>query len=215
MLSRVNRKLISILKSIKGIIGTAKDRPVQLRERFPEHEFGRGTYGSLIIKQWGEGATLKIGSFCSIAAGVQIFLGGEHRPDWVTTYPFNILWPKAKGFMGHPKTKGDVIIGHDVWIGAEAIILSGVSVGNGSVIGARSVVTKSVPPYSIVVGNPARVVRQRFNKSTVERLEAAKWWDWPDDLIQLAMADLLSVDIDAFLENAEADYYHQVAQKST
>lgn len=94
---------------------------------------GRHTYGNPEIIEWGEGATLSIGAFCSIAEGVAIFLGGNHRLDWVTTYPFNYLWECGAGFQGHPATKGDVVIGNDVWIGRNAAILSGVHIGDGAV----------------------------------------------------------------------------------
>lgn len=187
--------------------GRPVDPTAALRRKYPDHEFGRGTYGDLTLRQWGEGAKLKIGNYCSIAAGVQIFLGGEHRPDWVTTYPFNVLWPEADGYSGHPKTKGNVIIGHDVWIAAEAVILSGVTIGNGAVIGARAVVSRSVAPYSIVVGNPARVIRLRFDETIIAQLEFVKWWDWPDENLHHAMPDLLSDDIQTFLDRATSGHY--------
>ncbi|MAM09664.1 MAG: hypothetical protein CML23_04210 [Rhizobiaceae bacterium] len=206
---RLLRKSFQKLKGTKSLLD---DPAVTLRERFPEHSFGRGTYGDLTVRQWGEGARLSIGNFCSIAAGVQIFLGGEHRPDWVTTYPFNVLWPQSQRYTGHPKSKGDVVIGHDVWIGAEAVILSGVTIGNGAVIGARAVVAKSIAPYTIVTGNPARISRMRFNENTIAELEATEWWDWPDDIILSAMPDLLSADLTTFLERAKSSYYIDLAQ---
>jgi acetyltransferase-like isoleucine patch superfamily enzyme len=106
-----------------------------------------------------EGTTLEIGAFCSIASGVKIFLGGEHRVDWVTTYPFNALWEQSSHFKGHPKSKGDVIIGNDVWIGFESVILSGIKIGDGAVVGTRSVVTQDIPPSAIIFGNCAKVLR--------------------------------------------------------
>lgn len=207
MPSRLHRLLRKALRRVKGLGGLPADPTTILREKFPEHDFGRGTYGDLILRQWGEGAILKIGNFCSIAAGVQIFLGGEHRPDWVTTYPFNVLWPEVRGYRGHPKSKGNVIIGNDVWIGAESVILSGVTIGNGAVVGARAVISRSVAPYSIVVGNPARVNRLRFGESTIAQLEAVKWWDWPDEVLLHAMPDLLSGDLSTFLDRASSGHY--------
>ncbi|HEX5127349.1 MAG TPA: CatB-related O-acetyltransferase, partial [Rhodocyclaceae bacterium] len=131
-----------------------------LQQRYPQYSIGRGTYGDdLLVRNWNEGTTLRIGNYCSIAAGVKIYLGGEHRTDWVTTYPFSALWPEAAHIEGHPRSKGDVTIGNDVWIGTEAMILSGVTIGDGAVIGARAVVSRDVPPYAIVAGNPASVVR--------------------------------------------------------
>ena len=126
-------------------------------------------------------------------------LGGEHRTDWVTTYAFTHLFPEATGFKGHPRTKGDVVIGNDVWIGYEALILSGVRVGNGAVIAARSIVTRDVEPYSIVAGNPARHIRFRFDEAAVKALEEIAWWDWPMDKIKEAWPLLLADDVKAFI----------------
>ncbi len=178
-----------------------------LSKRYPQYQVGVGSYGDLEVKTWGEDAMLTIGSYTSIAAGVKVFLGGEHRLDWVTTYPFNVLWGTAKHYAGHPKTKGDVVIGNDVWIGAEALILSGVTVGDGAVIGARAVVTKDVPAYAIVAGNPARLIKYRFERSQIERLLVEQWWCWSETEIQNAMQDLLNVNIEHFLAKAERGEY--------
>ena len=156
------------------------------------------------MRSWGEGTTLTVGAFCSVAAGVKVFLGGEHRTDWVSTYPFTEFWPEAtKGISGHPHSRGDVVIGHDVWIGTEAMIMSGVHIGDGAVIGARAVVTKDVPPYTIVAGNPARVVRLRFPPEIVERLQRVAWWNWDDERIARFLPLLLSGDVERFLGAAE------------
>ncbi len=179
-----------------------KKRRKSLQERFPQYQFGRGTYGNPTIHSWGEGTTLEIGSFTSIAPGVQIFLGGEHRIDWVTTFPFSVLW-EGKDADGYSKTKGDVLIGNDVWIATEAIIMSGVTIGDGVVIGARAVVTKNVPPYAIVAGNPAIVMKQRFDDKTIQRLLDVKWWSWSDSKIKAALPLLLNDEIDKFLKFAE------------
>ena len=173
------------------------------RELYPQYQIGRGTYGPLKVHTWGEGAKLRMGAFCSIAPGVQIFLGGEHRMDWVTTFPFNVLWDAGKHIKGHPHTKGDVVVGNDVWIGMEAMIMSGVTIGDGAVIGARAVVTKDVPPYTVVVGSPAVAIKKRFDDETIERLLALKWWEWDDSRIEKALPMLLNSDIKAFFEAAE------------
>src|SRR5208283_2957437 len=105
--------------------------------------------------------------FCSIAPNrVTIVLGGQHRPDWVSSYPFNDLFIEFKRFKGSPVSKGDVIIGNDVWIGLDAVILSGIKIGDGAVIGSNALVTKDVPPYAIVGGNPAKLIRYRFDEET-------------------------------------------------
>tara|TARA_B110000902_G_C14154773_1_gene530949 strand:- start:198 stop:629 length:432 start_codon:yes stop_codon:yes gene_type:complete len=142
---------------------------------YPEYTIGRGTYGKPKIRSWGEGASLEIGSFTSIASGVQLFLGGNHRIDWVTTFPFNSLWSEAKIITGHPKTNGNIKIGNDVWLATEAIVMSGVTIGDGAVIGARAVVTKDIPPYAIAVGNPATIVKNRFDDKTIQSLLDIQW----------------------------------------
>jgi chloramphenicol O-acetyltransferase type B len=174
-----------------------------LHEKFPQYEIGRGTYGNPHIRTWNENATLKIGAFCSIATGVQIFLGGEHRTDWVTTYPFSVFWENGRHLTGHPKTKGDVVIGNDVWIGSEAVVLSGVKIGDGAVIGARSFVTRNIEPYSIYGGNPARLIKKRFDDATIQRLLKLEWWKLSDEKIEKILPLLLSTDIQAFITKAE------------
>ena len=169
-----------------------KKRQPSFAERYA---VGRGTYGEPTIAQWGEPTTLKVGSFCSIAGGVTIFLGGNHRTDWVTTYPFPEFRESARTIPGAVATKGDVIIGNDVWIASGATIMSGVTIGNGAVIGACSVVTRSVPAYGIVAGNPAKLVRMRFTPEEIASLEKLAWWNWPDSKIDAAMPLLLSGDI--------------------
>jgi len=188
---------------IKGMWGLFKKRRPSLQARYPQYTIGKWTYGDPKIRSWGEGATLRMGAFCSIAEGVKIFLGGEHRTDWVTTFPFSVLWESGHGIKGHPKTKGDVIIGNDVWLGADCVIMSGVTIGDGAVVGARTVVTRDIPPYSVVAGNPAAIVKKRFDDATIERLLRIRWWDWEDAAIEKALPMLLSEDIHRFLEFAE------------
>ena len=175
-----------------------------LQERYPQYEIGKWTYGSPKIRSWGEGAALRIGAFCSIADGVKIYLGGEHRTDWVTTFPFSILWESGHALEGHPKTKGDVLIGNDVWLGAESVILSGVTIGDGAAIGARAVVKGNIPAYALVAGNPARIVKKRFDDETISRLLKIKWWQWKDAKIDKALPMLLNDDIRKFMEYAES-----------
>jgi len=162
-------------------------------------EIGAWTYGRPKVVVSPNGAMLRIGKFCSIASGVTILLGGEHRADWVTTYPFNVLFAEAARIPGHPSTKGDVVIGNDVWVGRNVTILSGVTVGNGAVIGACSLVTKSVEPYTIVGGNPAKPIRRRFSDPVIEDLQRLAWWDWPHDLILDAVPELLDSKVELFL----------------
>lgn len=161
------------------------------------YEVGVGTYGEPTVLHWGEPATLKVGAYCSIADGVKIYLGGNHRVDWMTTYPFPEFRESAKHISGHPATKGDVVIGHDVWLGDDAKILSGVSIGNGAVIGSSAVVSNNVAPYSIVAGNPAKQIKMRFTDAEVAILESLEWWYWDDTKLDSAMPYLLQGDVSA------------------
>ncbi|MCL6730154.1 CatB-related O-acetyltransferase [Sphingomonas hankyongi] len=172
---------------------------IYLAKKYPSESIGHGSYGDLTILKWDSAHQLKIGSFCSFAADVTVFLGGEHRTDWVTTYPFNVLNPRFKALEGHPHSKGDVEIGNDVWVGQGAAILSGVHIGDGAVIGAFAVVTKNVPPYAIAAGNPAKLVRYRFSNEVIEQLSQIQWWDWPEDRILRAVPFLQSDRIHEFL----------------
>lgn len=177
-------------------------KPISWRDRF---EVGRGTYGEPKVLHWGESAKLKVGSFCSIADGCKIFLGGNHRTDWVTTYPFSVFSKTARSIPGHPATRGDVIIGNDVWIGIDSTILSGVKIGNGAVVGACSVVTRDVPAYAIVAGNPAKIIRIRFSPDEVNQLENIAWWDWSEEKINAMISLLLSDDISVFIKTAKKE----------
>jgi acetyltransferase-like isoleucine patch superfamily enzyme len=165
-------------------------------------EVGSNTYGhdSIKIIHGSEGKTLRIGKFCSIADGVTVFLGANHRVDWFTTYPFGHIhdtaFPKVTKDHGHPATKGDVTIGNDVWIATNAVIMSGVRIGDGVVIGAYSIVTKDVPPYTIVAGNPAKQIRKRFSDDVINKLLELKWWDKPDSEINEISDILCSNDIE-------------------
>ena len=161
---------------------------------------GDHTYGNPRVLSWGEGTSLTIGKYCSISRNVIIFLGSEHRTDWISTYPFPVLWEEAKGIPGHPSTKGDVIIGNDVWIGYGVTILSGVNIGDGAVIGAGSVVTKNIPPYAVVAGNPCHVIKYRFDEGTIKKLLEIRWWDWPDQRVRENLKYICSDAMDEFIK---------------
>jgi acetyltransferase-like isoleucine patch superfamily enzyme len=191
------------MKLLSKFLRRRRRLPLSLEDRYPQYSVGRGSYGGLEVLTFGDQSTLKIGNYCSFALGVQVLLGGNHRPDWATTYPFSAIDPRFRHFTGHPQSKGDVVIGNDVWVAREAMILSGVTVGDGAVIGARAVVSRNVPPYTIVAGNPAVEIRTRFSKEIVERLLALRWWDWPEDRVAAAMPYLLSDRIETFLDAAE------------
>jgi acetyltransferase-like isoleucine patch superfamily enzyme len=166
------------------------------------YQAGDFTYGGPAVWRWGEPATLIIGKYCSLSIEIVIQLGGNHRPDFVTTYPFSAIadWPEAADIEGHPASKGDVRIGNDVWIGMGALILSGVTIGDGAVIAARAVVSRDVPPYAIAAGNPARIVRMRFPDDVIRKLLRLRWWDWDIDRVRRYIPLLMQPDIRAFLK---------------
>lgn len=144
---------------------------------------------------------LVIGSFCSIGSGVAFIMAGNqgHRHDWVSSFPFFYI-PEEPAFAGARdafQPAGDTVVGSDVWIGSEAMILPGIQIGHGAVIGSRALVTRDVAPYTLVGGNPARVIGQRFPDESVEQLLAMAWWDWPLERIEAAMPLLCSGDIAA------------------
>lgn len=170
--------------------------------KYANYNIGDWSYGNPTVISWDPITQLTVGRFCSFAPNTTILLGGEHRVDWVTTYPFSILFEDAREFSGHPKTKGDVVVGNDVWVGWGALILSGVTIGDGAVIAAESVITKDVAPYSIVGGNPAKHIRYRFSEATIKSLQELAWWDWPMDKIKEAWPLLLSSDIDELIIKA-------------
>lgn len=144
---------------------------------------------------------LVIGSFCSIGSGASFVMAGNqgHRADWASTFPFHFI-PDAPEFAGAADgyiPAGDTVIGHDVWIGTEAILMPGIRVGHGAVIGTRAVVTRDVEPYAIIGGNPARLIRKRFDEASIALLLELQWWDWTEAQLTAAMPLLTSGDIPA------------------
>ena len=157
------------------------------RERLPDYiRVGRGTYG--VSRNTFHGLSpevpVEIGNFCSIATDARIVCLAGHRIDLPSTYPFRTLMFNPQGGNQDAVCRGAVRIGHDVWIGAAALILDGVMIGNGAVIAAGAVVTKDVENYTIVAGNPARELRRRFDPEDIEALLKIAWWDWPDETIR-------------------------------
>lgn len=137
------------------------------------------------------GDKLIIGKFCQIASGTKFIMGpANHRLDSITTYPFNVfggLWQEnTPEHMSQLPFKGDIVIGNDVWIGRESVIMPGVKIGDGAIIAAYSIVTKDVEPYSVVGGNPAKFIKKRFNDELIDLLLQFKWWDLkPDELVNI------------------------------
>lgn len=155
------------------------------------------------------GDRLTIGRFAAIAAGVRILMnGGAHATGGFSTYPFNIFgrgW--ERGFdpaTWEAETRGDTVIGPDVWIGTEAMILPGVTIGAGAIVAARAVVSRDVPPYAVVAGNPAEVARTRFDPATVAALLELAWWDWPAERLAAGLDAVRGADLAALRRAATA-----------
>lgn len=166
---------------------------------YHNYNIGKWTYGSPKVLAWDNNTQLTIGKYCSIASGVTFILGGEHRSDWISTYPFSGFFDEGKAIKGHPASKGNIVVGNDVWIGENATVLSGVNIGSGAIIGACAVVTKDVDAYSIVAGNPARVIRARFDDETISTLLNTCWWDLPHEQILKLIPMLMSSDVKNFV----------------
>jgi len=158
-------------------------------------EYGRHTYGKLSIRAWTpeyKDSVIRVGNFCSLADRIEVLLDGNHSYKGFSTYPFN----ESLGWGAQPNTWGKSIpvIGSDVWIGTDVMILSGVTIGHGALIAAKTVVTKDVPPYAIVAGNPGRIKKYRFEPQIIEELLSYPWWNLPDALIRSEIIPLESVE---------------------
>jgi len=147
------------------------------------------------------GDRLVIGKFCAIARGVQFIMNGaNHKMSGISTYPFQIFgngWEAVEPGHSELPHKGDTVIGNDVWIGYDSLVMPGVHIGNGAIVAARSVVVSDVPAYSVVGGNPARVIKPRFAEDVIARLEAVAWWDWPIEKITQHLRVIVSGDVEA------------------
>lgn len=150
------------------------------------------------------GDKLIIGKFCAIARGIEFVMNGaNHRMNSVTTYPFNIMgngWEKVVPTLADLPLKGDTIIGNDVWIGQNVTVMPGVHVGDGAIIAANTVVTKDVPAYHIVGGNPCTILKKRFEDNLIDYLLRLKWWDWPAKKIFEQLEILCSADLEKIKE---------------
>ena len=192
------------------IMGWKKQKQRYTRDTLagPRFDIGKYTYGSPDVYDFDDKTRLVVGRYCSISDRVAIVLGGNHRLDWATTYPFTAFsdeWPEAKQISGHPASEGDIIIGNDVWIGLGAVILSGVTIGDGAVIGAGAVVSKDVSPYAIAVGNPASEVGKRFSEKIINKLLELQWWNWPEKKVRQFLPFLCRSDIEALIRAASEE----------
>lgn len=149
------------------------------------------------------GDKLIIGKFCALARGLKFIMNGaNHKLSGVSTYPFQIFgcgWEKMMPNLEELPYKGNTVVGNDVWIGYEAVVMPGVTIGDGAIVAARSVVTRDVPPYAVVGGNPATVRKYRFSDQVVARLLRLAWWHWPIDKISANLKHIVGGDVDALL----------------
>lgn len=153
------------------------------------------------------GDKLIIGKFCSIACGAKfLFTSGNHSLKSLSNYTFPVFYEEweldSSKICDAWDNKGNIVIGNDVWVGYEAVIMSGVKIGNGAIIGTRAVVTKDVPPYTIVGGVPAKPIRSRFDDTIIKKLVALRWWDWDSEKIRRSISAIQSGDIENLM-NAE------------
>ncbi|MFZ4773570.1 MAG: CatB-related O-acetyltransferase, partial [Chlamydiia bacterium] len=147
---------------------------------------------------------LVLGKFCAIAAETKFIMTGDHKLDAISTYPFPIFqhgWENSYNIADLP-VKGDIIVGNDVWFGYDCLIKGGVTIGDGAIIATRAVVVKDVPPYAIVGGNPARILKMRFDEKTIERLLRISWWNWDIEKINRHLDLICHLDVDQLEEVA-------------
>jgi len=157
--------------------------------------WGRYSYGEVI----NDGAVSFVGSFCSVARGVRACSYFGHRQDWVTTYPFKQVWNIPDAPDPIVPINERVIIGNDVWIGAYSVLLGGCMINDGAIIGSFSVVHGEIPPYSVAVGNPCKVIRKRFSDETISKLLEIQWWNWSEEKIKKYIPLLSSDRMDEFI----------------
>jgi len=145
------------------------------------------------------GDKLDIGKFCALGTGTTFIMNGaNHRLDGPSTFPFPIFgenWSDHMDLISNLPNKGNTVVGHDVWFGYQSLVMPGVTIGHGAVIASRAVVTEDVPAFSIVGGNPAKVIKKRFNEETIERLLAVAWWDWPVEKITAHISTIMAGNI--------------------
>jgi acetyltransferase-like isoleucine patch superfamily enzyme len=165
---------------------------------------GRHTYGPepILIGRESIAEGSSIGSFCSIADNLQFLIRGAHMINWVSTFPFKVKFGSDVPLHDLPRTS-PIIIGHDVWIASNVKIKQGVTIGNGAVLAQESFITRDVPPYSVVGGFPAEVIKFRFTKNQIEKLLKIAWWEWSDSRIKECVHLLTSSNIDEFIKYAE------------
>jgi acetyltransferase-like isoleucine patch superfamily enzyme len=192
------------LLRIRNVIVGENQATMNRLKRAGRISIGAHTYGVPILKDYVYDETkLIVGKYSALSETSIVMLGGEHAMDRVTTWPHRIVWNmEGAGQDGIPVHTGDTVIGNDVWLTQRTFVRSGVRIGDGAVIAAGAVVTKDVPPYAIIAGNPGKVLRFRFTEEQRAALLEIKWWDWSDAEVRDAVPLLAGTDIDAFIAYA-------------
>jgi acetyltransferase-like isoleucine patch superfamily enzyme len=191
----------SIYRSATAWVRRALRDPNEVEDPGEWLEMGRYSYETPRLLYFGANSTpVTIGRYSSVHHTVEIFLGGLHRPEFVSTYGFRIKFglPGAND-DGQPWSKGPVAIGNDTWVGWRVLVMTGLTIGDGAVVAAGAVVTKDVAPYTIVGGNPARLIKPRFDQAHIDGLLRIRWWDWSDDKVVAHVDQLSSVDVNTFV----------------
>lgn len=202
--SRAVQTLRSWVPLAARVARTARARAIiasGLRPELAHLHLGKGSYGDPTVVAFEPAdAHAYVGAYVSIAPNVTFMLAANHRTDWVSTFPMRARMPEAvEAPMGYTRSRGDLVIGSDVWLGYGATILAGLCVGDGAVVGACAVVTRDVPPYAIVAGNPAREIGRRFTSTQIDALLRIRWWDWPAAQVAEHASVLNGPDVDGFI----------------
>jgi acetyltransferase-like isoleucine patch superfamily enzyme len=185
---------VSLPARIRRLVGST---PAADRRGIGSVEIGEHSYGFTNVLTWQRTDLVKVGRYSSAAPGVTLVAGGNH-PTNIATFPFRSRLIGGDWYQEDATASGPIVIGHDVWIGHGAIILSGANIGHGSIVGAGAVVRGAFEPYSVILGNPAESVKQRFDAAVVQQLLAIAWWDWSNEKVVECTGDFYG-SIDAFL----------------
>jgi acetyltransferase-like isoleucine patch superfamily enzyme len=198
------RRIVQSIRRVQDVwVGPERAQMMRLTKA-GRMEYGAYSIGIPTVKAYAfDPARLTIGRYSSLSETSVVMIGGEHAIDRVTTFPHRIQWglPGA-GEDGIPLRRGDTVIGSDVWLCQRSFVRGGISIGHGAVVGAGAIVTRSVPPFAIVAGNPAKVVRYRFAEEQIAALLEIAWWDWPKAEVLAAVPYLQDTDIDKFIAYA-------------
>lgn len=199
-------------KKLRTKLGLRRDKEPKLS---PHAVIGRYTYGANpdSIYDCGPNASFEIGSFCSIAAEVVFLCRGQHPMETASSFPMSTIFPETLNDPDLQIGRTGIFVGNDVWIGRKAIVLPQIRIGNGAVVGAGSIVTKDVPPYAVVAGNPAKIIRYRFDEETIAKLQSIAWWEWSDEKLKLHLNDFF-LPIEGFVKNHNSSDSRPLSSRS-